>query len=250
MSALQPSAAQGQPVVPADQWVVDYGRISCTLARRVGPEGSLILAFNAPLGREPGELLFLDGGAGFDPRLDGDLQIRADDGPPIELRAKREQRNGRTVIRLAPMPDDFLDTVAAARSLSVSKRNEGLVSLALPNAREAVGALTRCNEDLLQSWGVDVAARRGLQRLPRLLSFDWLLEIRPSVEVSLVFVADVSERGRALGCRVVVSSGNARLDRATCDLVRSRGRYEAALDSQGRQVRSDYVTRVRWTMSE
>ena len=250
LGALQPAPVEDQFAVPDHQWVVDYGRMSCTLARRAGGEGSLILAFNAPLGREPGELLLLDGGSGFDPRLGGELLVRTDDGAPVELRASREQRNGRRVLRLAPMPEDFLERVAAAHSLSIARRDEVVVSLDLPDAREAVDALTRCNDDLLQGWGVDVAVRRALQRLPRLLSFDWLLAISPADDAALVFASHVSERGRPLDCRVVVSSGNSRMDRAVCDLVRSRARFEPALDSAGRTVRAHYVTVIRWRMSD
>jgi hypothetical protein len=248
LSVAQPATAQVEPVVPPGRWTIDYSRISCTLARRLDGEGTAILAFNARLGEEPGELVVMDGGTGLDRRLNGDLGIRVDNDPPLILRARREQRNGRWVVRLRPMPDDFLARVAAARQLVVSQGQEAVLSLDLPNARDAIDALTRCNDDLLQSWGIDVAARRALRREPRATSFNWMSDIQATADTFLVFAVEVSERGEPLDCRIVVSSRNAAMDRAVCALVRSRARFRPALDSGGRATRSQYVNLVRWVV--
>lgn len=246
MFAMAQSGAAQAEVVPPGRWTIDYGRQSCTLARRLGDAGSPILAFNAPLGYEPGELLVMDGGTGLDRRLTGELEIRLDEGTPLVIRSRREQRNGRTLVQLAPMPDDFLDRVAEAGRLRVSSGDDEVVSLDLASPRGAIDELARCNEDLLRSWGVDISARRSLSRQPRLGDIGWALQIRPSTETSLVFLTDISERGRPLDCRVVVSSGNERMDRAFCNLVRSRARFRPALSPQGQPVRAQYVTRIRW----
>jgi protein TonB len=65
-------------------------------------------------------------------------------------------------------------------------------------------------------------------------------------ETYLVFAAEVSERGVPLDCRIVVSSQNERMDRAVCGQIRSRARFEPALDSMGRPVHAQYVNRVHW----
>lgn len=247
--AAQSTAAQPERMVPPHRWTLDFGRASCTLARRVGGQDSPIVAVNAPLGREPGELLIMGEGSGLDRRLSGELQIRLDRGDPLVARSARERRGGLTGIRLAPMPDNFLDRLAGARQLVVSKGDDAVLAVELGSVGEAVTALNRCNEDLLRSWGIDVAARSALQRKPRLMNADWLLSIAPHEDVTLVLTADVSETGRALDCRVVVSSGNARMDRAVCTLVRTRARFEPATGSEGRPVRAQYVTRVTWQAS-
>lgn len=46
----------------------------------------------------------------------------------------------------------------------------------------------------------------------------------------------VGTDGRASGCRVTTSSGNAELDATTCRLIEQRFRYEPARDGQGRPV--------------
>jgi len=245
VAIAQPGAAPLRTVSP-NRWTVDYGRVSCTLARRVGGDGSPILALNAPLGLEPGELVVMETDGRLDQQLRGALEVRLDGGAPLAVRARREQRNGRPVVKLAPMPEDFLNRLAAAGELRVRRGEEEVLALALPGARAAIDELTRCNDDLMQSWGIDVAARRALRRRPRLRNSGWALEISPSADTYLVFIAQVSEQGRPLGCRIAVSSGNERMDRAVCNAMQSNARFEPALDAQDHQVPAQYVTRVRW----
>ena len=246
LAAGQATAAAPVPVVPPHRWTLDYSRMACTLARRVGDEGSTIMALNAPLGREPGELTFMDGGTGLDQRLTGELEVRLETGEPVVLRARPERRNGRRVLRLRPLPDDFLDRVAGARQLIVAKGDQELLAVPLGEARQAVNELSVCNDDLLQSWGVDVAARRAVRRLPQAVDSDWYFSVWPAHTTFMVLVADVSERGVATDCRVVISSQNERMDRTVCNNVRHRARFRPALNADGRPVRAQYVTRVTW----
>ena len=247
-AAAQTSAADPIPGVPLHRWTVDYGRESCTLARRTGGERSSVIALNAGLGLEPGELLILDGGAGLDQGLQGQLTVRLDDNAPISLRASPERRNGLPLVRLSPIPDNFIERLAGADRLSVATEDAIAFSVPLSGAREATEELTRCNDDLLQSWGVDVAARRALGRPASLVGSQWAAAITPQASTYLIFLADVSERGRPTSCRIVVSSRNPRMDAAVCRLIQSRARFRPALDPQGRPVRSQYVSRIRWVI--
>lgn len=235
--------------VPPGRWTIDYGRVSCTLARRIGGENSAILVLNAPFGTEPGEFALVDGGTGFDRRLDGDLLIGFGNGMRVGVRAKREQRNGRAVVKLTPVPDNFLARMAAAGRIAVTRNGEELFAFAVPDARAGVDALTRCNDDLLGGWGIDVPARRALGQVARLRNTDWASRIMPQADTYLVYVAQVSAQGRATDCRVVVSSRNPRMDQAVCTEIRNGSRYDPALDGAGRPVASQYVTRVRWIVS-
>lgn len=247
-AAMQSDAAQLASVQPG-RWTIDYGRVSCTLARRISGDNSAILALNAPLGTEPGEFVLLDGGAGLDPQLAGDLELGFGSGAPVAVHATSEQRSGRAVVKLMPVPDDFLARMAGAGRIVVTRNGEELFAFAAPDARAGVEALTRCNDDLLQGWGIDVPARRALSRFARMQSTDWASRVMPRRDTYLVFVAQVSDRGRATDCRVVVSSRNPRMDQAVCAVIRSATRYEPALDGEGRPVASQYVTRIRWIVS-
>lgn len=52
--------------------------------------------------------------------------------------------------------------------------------------------------------------------------------------------------GRATGCRITQSSGNAELDETTCRLIEERFRYRPSLDADGRPVRSTMVVDHEW----
>ena len=56
--------------------------------------------------------------------------------------------------------------------------------------------------------------------------------IEGTVRVHFTVGAD----GRAGGCRVVITSGNAELDATTCSLIERRFRFEPARDAEGRPV--------------
>jgi hypothetical protein len=241
-------SASAPLAVPANQWIVDYSRTACTLARRVGGEGSPIVAFNAPYGSEPGELVVLEAGDDLRDRLTGEVQVRAGDTPVITARAWRDQRNGRTISHMASMPEDFLDRIAGARQLTVSKDGQGVVTLSLPNPREAVEALLHCNDDLLQSWGIDVAARRALSRKARMRNYDWAFNLMPRASTYVILAADISEAGRATGCRILVSTRNPRFDSTICDQVQRVARFEPALNAQAQPIAAQYVTQVRWSV--
>jgi len=248
LALAQSNPAAGELVAPPHQWIVDYSRTACTLARRQGDEHSPIVAFNAAFGSEPGELVVMEAGPALEERLRGDVQVSIDDRGPLTIRARPQWRGDHLVIRLSPLPEDFLERVAGGQQLVISKGDRPSITLALPNARAAVEQLTRCNDDLLQSWGVDVAARRALRRKPRARNFDWAFAVMPNVTTLLIFVANVSERGVPLDCRIVVSSGNRRMDQELCARMRGSARFEPALDSEGHPVAAQYVTRVRWVV--
>lgn len=63
-----------------------------------------------------------------------------------------------------------------------------------------------------------------------------LVSVRYHVEVN----------GRATGCRVTRSSGNAELDATTCRLIEQRFRYDPSRDARGRPVRSVVVVDHEW----
>jgi len=56
----------------------------------------------------------------------------------------------------------------------------------------------------------------------------------------------VGTDGRAIGCRVTMSSGHASLDETTCGLIEQRFRYEPARDGRGRPVPTPMGWKQRW----
>ncbi|WP_374405076.1 energy transducer TonB [Pelagerythrobacter sp.] len=64
------------------------------------------------------------------------------------------------------------------------------------------------------------------------------------------FRVQVGADGRVAQCTVTGSSGHAELDRATCDLVTRRARFDPARDAQGEKAPGSYSSAVSWRLPE
>ncbi|MGR4892061.1 energy transducer TonB [Sphingopyxis sp. LARHCG72] len=67
---------------------------------------------------------------------------------------------------------------------------------------------------------------------------------RAGGEVEVRFTIEAS--GRVSGCRITRSSGDASLDRTTCDLIEERFRFKPATNAAGDPVASQYGWRQTW----
>ena len=56
----------------------------------------------------------------------------------------------------------------------------------------------------------------------------------------------VSKNGRVSECTITASSGTAKLDELTCQLVRKRARFSPAKDERGKRTVGTYSNCVRW----
>jgi protein TonB len=74
--------------------------------------------------------------------------------------------------------------------------------------------------------------------------------IRRNEQGTVGFELSINRLGWVSWCRIVRSSGSEALDRATCDILRSRARFEPARDASGRRVTDEYSGRIRWDLPE
>jgi periplasmic protein TonB len=58
----------------------------------------------------------------------------------------------------------------------------------------------------------------------------------------------VNVNGRASGCRVTTSSGNAAMDAAGCQIVEQRFRFRPSRDGDGQPIRSVMIQKLVWTI--
>ena len=63
------------------------------------------------------------------------------------------------------------------------------------------------------------------------------------------FSLTIGADGRVSDCQITVSSGHPELDRATCDLVSKRARFEPARNDKGDKVSGTYSNAVRWKIT-
>lgn len=64
------------------------------------------------------------------------------------------------------------------------------------------------------------------------------------------FRLQISADGRVDSCTITGSSGYAALDKATCELITRRARFDPARDSSGAEVGGIYSSSVRWQLPE
>ncbi len=64
------------------------------------------------------------------------------------------------------------------------------------------------------------------------------------------FRLTISASGQPLFCSITSSSGHDDLDKATCEALMRRARFNPALDRSGNAVVSSYSSRVRWQIPQ
>lgn len=71
---------------------------------------------------------------------------------------------------------------------------------------------------------------------------------RAGASGTVEFTLTVDRRGQPTRCFIRSSSGNAALDRATCDILMARARFTPARDAAGNAVEDLVAQRVRWVL--
>ena len=72
--------------------------------------------------------------------------------------------------------------------------------------------------------------------------------LRAEEEGLVGYQLDIRKSGSVKRCTVTRSSGSAELDERTCKRVKSRARFEPALDEKGKRTVGSYIGSVRWTL--
>lgn len=74
--------------------------------------------------------------------------------------------------------------------------------------------------------------------------------IRNNEQGTVAFELSINRLGWVSGCRIVESSGSKALDRATCNILSSRARFEPARDESGKRITDQYKGKIRWELPE
>ena len=264
LTALLPLAATGHgaeptPLQPAGRWVVDYQESMCVLQRAYGSaqdlttlafrptpthgqtEVALLTARGPSLAVDSRATLSIDGH-----EHDADLQART--------MPKTRQRITTMIVHA-----DIMNEVGAASTISAPMPGRGRRTFALTGAAAAVKALRTCENDLLKSWGVDLATLDRAAK-PAVLAGDadpstWFGpdDYPPEVQRAnlsgrvLTRVA-IGPDGHVADCAVVETSRVPTLDQRTCEIVMRRAHYDPALDKDGKPVATWSILAVRWQL--
>jgi len=148
---------------------------------------------------------------------------------------------------------------AAVTGLTVKIERKKLFRLDFGSLAKPMEQLRKCQTDLLKSWGFDPVVQTTLAKPARPASSPavWLRDSDyPSEAIAMgqngivQFRLDVDADGRVSGCHVLARTSPDVFADTTCRAVTRRAKLEPALDANGKPVRSFFVQKVRWQMSE
>lgn len=139
--------------------------------------------------------------------------------------------------------------------ISVTGTKNLKVAFDLPNAADAIKALEACEDDLVASWGFDPQQIRSLSGRPEPANnaARWAtnddyppLDLARKNEGTTTFLLGIDADGAVTGCRILVSSGFASLDKRTCALLFARAAFRPVRNAAGVAVPAFYVNKIRW----
>jgi TonB family protein len=249
--------AGAQRPAPEGRWVVNWAEQRCTLSRRGATEDAPAIGVTSALGAQAAQLIFLNPGIDTSAVPHGtrvDI-VLLPQGDRIAGNVNRHYRAvGEHSLMIDRLEADFVDRFARSEAVALERNGRRLVELSYPIAGQAVEALRVCNDDLFESWGIDMTARRALSRLPRSDNpGSWVNDhdypqsaLRAGEQGSVVVRLHVEPDGRVSECVPVSSSGSEALDRQTCHIHVRRGRFEPALDASGQPVAASIASMVTW----
>lgn len=162
----------------------------------------------------------------------------------------------------ARKPDIFGQGTSAAQEAAISwlefKRGGSRpVRLALGSMGAPMAAMRKCTDELLTHWGIDLEAHRGLTRVaaPANNPGQW---IRPSdyptdlmvrgAQGLVQFRLSVGADGVPTQCHIQKSTRPEGFDKAACDALMRRARFEPALDANGQPIASYWRSAVRFVI--
>ena len=249
--------AAASSLVPTGNWVVDYADRQCVASRRFDNGGKpLTLAIKPSPTSDVVQLNLLRPGREIS-GVQTETEIVLGNASPLKL---RELSFGtRTAhVRQINLTSNQAASLASATALGWNSSNEKL-SLVTGSLGPVIKALATCRADLRDYWNITPERRKKLkapaksaQSLVALFSTNdypsQAIMQEQSGMTSVVLLID--EAGKAVECMIDGTSGIAVLDAKTCIIVRSRGKFTAAIGEDGKPVRSHFVTRIRWELGK
>ncbi|PEQ12066.1 hypothetical protein B2G71_13025 [Novosphingobium sp. PC22D] len=265
---------------PQSPWFVDWNPTTCTLGRSFGSEQEPVaLRFERAEPRDGFQMVFVGqwlqrvkAGTPLelrfgtypaeDVRYSSGLGKATDDVPVVFVSspgivepALEEEED--EAWRVNPGPRVTPEMEAAADSVTLATPDHALLLETGP-LDKAFAALRKCTDDLVSQWGLDPAVQAKLQRrpIPKVSPSRWigpqdypLKALRKGEQAILIFRLLIDAEGEPTGCEILRAyAGFDEFSKSTCAHIRTRARFEPALDANGQAVPSYYVNTVRFAI--
>lgn len=275
---------------PSAPWHVNYANDSCRLARIFGEGESkaavyleryepgdsffLVAAGKRLAGRDKLNSRFEFGPGGMvveDGEQVGDM---AEFGPAIMsgmtlLPTSQDERGERRTKRYDPNEEAqnteifeqelTADQEAAIEWLEVRRGKLPAVRFMLGSMRKPMAAMRACTDELMTHWGIDLDAHRNLTRAaaPESNPGDWIDSgdyprdlLRKGAQGLVQFRLSVSAEGMPTQCHIQQSTRPEGFDKAVCETLMRRARFEPALGADGQPIASFWRSAVRFMMPD
>ena len=265
-------SAKPAPVVSLSfngKWEVNYDTNSCHLLARFGSEKDGIVMRLTRF--EPGDffdLMFYGkplNASGRDVKVTVDFGVS---GEPIKRdglaghagrlpfvmagRMRIDGRDGNTeTVMAAPVTRE---QEAAATALTIGYGGK-LYRLETGRLDRPLAKLRECQTDLIKYWGYDPVVQAQLTRAPVPIGspgrwagpMDFPREALGNGSNGRVkFRLDIDATGAAKSCAVLEQTKPVEFGKVTCDILVRRGKFEPALDKDGKPVGSFWISSVVW----
>ena len=147
---------------------------------------------------------------------------------------------------------------AAVTQLRIGAPLRTPVVLHMGSLKEPFAALRVCTDELLTHWGIDVDRHRQMTQAVKPIGSpgDWLTYqdypssmLKASKSGLVNFRLTVDERGKPIGCSIQKSTKPEGFDKAVCDALMRRARFEPARDAEGKPLVSFYINSVHFQTS-
>lgn len=245
------------PLAPAGKWMVDSLPTGCRARRTFGPSGDVVLQIVA----KPVTATYL-----VSVDLKRPIKVSYNEPVSVILEPSGQKLDGRA-LGFRPnagrpnLVGTFVDAApfssGPVSAIGFSVRNDRIAYLAMDHVPALLAVLRKCEDELLVQFGVDMAAQAAVATPPEQISTMEKLfsnddyptaAARARAQGTVAGRFRVMPDGSVTDCVVVISSGNAELDRDTCAIWSSRGKFKLAKAKDGRPVASAQTFSVNWSM--
>ena len=240
-------------MAPTGPWNVDFADKMCLLIRPYGKDRSTHLMLKpAMLGDSLEIIVTKSTSASSDPRSGkAALSIWGTPSAAETYFTAYSTANAR-LIRIW-IKEDAIPLSTVRGTLQIDAKHEGRHLFAIPGIEQALPILSKCLGQLRTAYKVSDTDLAAIVTKPKAeLAAFFSTEDYPSEAWStgkggtVGVLIWVEATGRVSTCEVIETSAAAVLEKATCDVLIKRAKFNPAKDAAGRTVRAPSFGRVRW----